>query len=426
MKTAPHHEPHQHQLDDHSKLHHLLTKSSHTLMNKLHTHNVAASKNQIASSGSSTSVETSAPTAEPSPASCSVKVIPPKKMMSPSLSRRSTAILPRSNSSSSSSDIFERCLNNNLNLSSCTLTSNLPPPTMDKLRTLSIASNSSSVSNYTPSAYSVPSHHSMEDYIAPVLDSTAEILTDPTLNYDDVQIVCCCDEDDEEGEETLNETKRQDENPFIRRQSLPNIYKSRSNSKSRSRSRSRSIFGTTLLNSINVPCTSPSSPTAGLSRSSKSTTSLYSRPALSPSHSHHHIFHNNTDQLISSKLQSHYKQPSQTPTKVIDFYSFADVCLNEQISTSPTNRNNSMIDGKLADDEDHILNKLNGYSINTAAATAESNYSGAKASSAPLGQLDTISDDKLGFSSRNSSSTSLSSPTGFTSMSMKDYMSTLP
>lgn len=397
---------------DHSKLHHLLRRGSHSIMNKLHHSppNKIHTTNLQASSGSSTSLESSDATKSPIlvPQPIIRASNPAKSLRSLSISRRSTTILPKSNnttSSSSASDIFERSLNNSLAIvSTSTIASDNKHAGGHGGRAYSIASNSSSVSNYTPSAYSIPSHHSIEDYIAPVLDLTAEILTDPALDYKNVQIVCCCDEDDdEEAEEPV------DSNPFNRRKSLPNIYKSRSNS--RTRSRSRSIIGNSLLHSFSASPTSPSSPT-GLSRSSKSTTSLYSRAPSSPTPAHpHHLFHSATTDhpLISSKLQAHYGQHPHSPTKTIDFYSFADICNSEQLSSSPP-RNHSSIDDKLSDDDSHIISKLNDYSINN-----ESTYS------QPT-HLDTKADKQL---SSNSSSTSLASPAGFTSMSMKDYMSNL-
>lgn len=41
----------------------------------------------------------------------------------------------------------------------------------------------------------IPAHYSTEDFVAPVLDTTAEILTDPRIDYDDITVVSCeCDD----------------------------------------------------------------------------------------------------------------------------------------------------------------------------------------------------------------------------------------
>lgn len=41
----------------------------------------------------------------------------------------------------------------------------------------------------------IPTYYSTEDFVAPVLDTTAEILTDPGINYSEVTIVSCeCDD----------------------------------------------------------------------------------------------------------------------------------------------------------------------------------------------------------------------------------------
>lgn len=41
----------------------------------------------------------------------------------------------------------------------------------------------------------IPTYYSTEDFVAPVLDTTTEILTDPEINYSEVTVVSCeCDD----------------------------------------------------------------------------------------------------------------------------------------------------------------------------------------------------------------------------------------
>ncbi|SGZ57389.1 CIC11C00000005854 [Sungouiella intermedia] len=57
-------------------------------------------------------------------------------------------------------------------------------------RSMSVVSNGS-----VCSLNLIPAHYSTEDFVAPVLDTTTEILTDPGIDYSEVTIVSCeCDD----------------------------------------------------------------------------------------------------------------------------------------------------------------------------------------------------------------------------------------
>lgn len=92
-------------------------------------------------------------------------------------------------SSSLLDNIFERSLN-------CNPYQSLPPSRRNSKclgragRSMSIVSIGSTASNCLVSPL-----YSAEDYVAPVLDTTAELLTDPDVDYNNVTVVYCdCDD----------------------------------------------------------------------------------------------------------------------------------------------------------------------------------------------------------------------------------------
>lgn len=260
---------------------------------------------------------------------------------------------------SSSSDIFERSAGGTI--SPLSLLTNFNVEKRNG-RSYSIASNASALSSVN--GY-IPSHHNIEDYIAPILDSTTEIVADPRVDMKDVELVCCESEDDYDND--VNET----DGRFATTSYFDTPEKGH-NLPLRSRLRSRSVIGASLLHSLNteqLPASqnhaSSTSPPR-LSKSSRSSTSLYTRPSCCVTHS-----------------------DLKPKSKTINFYCFADVCNKEHLSGSSSlslsPKRPSFIDDELIN-EDQIL-KLNNYSIEQA-------------------QL---------------AETSL----GFTSISMKDYISSL-
>lgn len=258
---------------DHSKLHHIIKRSSHHLMHKLHS----------SSSSSSSSSED-------------------KNLKTPKIQTKKT---PPSSSSASTNDIFERsCTNSTVSPFSSMSGLSFSPnkeykeyPTSasspEKTRTLSIVSNNSSISNFN--CNHLPSHHNTEDLIPPILDSTTEILTNPKIDFNNVQLICCCDDDDTstDDDEIDNFEKYVDAKSNLDSSTAPPCHCSTS----RSRSRSRSIISNSLLNSIGSPA-QPNYPNP-LRRSSKSSSSL------------------------------------NQSAKTINFYSFVDMCNKEHLINHP-------------------------------------------------------------------------------------------
>lgn len=87
-------------------------------------------------------------------------------------------------------------------------------------------------------------HHSAEDFIPPVLDHTTEILSDPLIDLDDVNVVCCeCD----------GQVAKSKEQHNSRRCSHSEKHSSDSHGARpilRSRSRSRSLICNSLLSAL--------------------------------------------------------------------------------------------------------------------------------------------------------------------------------
>lgn len=79
----------------------------------------------------------------------------------------------------------------------------------------------------------IPAYYSTEDFVAPVLDTTTEILTDPDIDYSEVTIVSC--ECDDSACRSKHKTLKDSKNP--RRPGALN----------RSRSKSRSFICNSLM-----------------------------------------------------------------------------------------------------------------------------------------------------------------------------------
>lgn len=205
---------------------------------------------------------------------------------------------------SSLSDIFERSISTALflpPLSAVTSQSGQPQaphkhlvahlvphlvPHLARSRSMSTVSASSQMSQ-TP--YAIPMHHNTEDFIAPVLDTTTEVLSDPSIDMNDVEIVCPCDTD-----EDLDHDCAAVRPPVLR---------------SRSRSRSRSIISMSLRQCIN----------------GANSTSVHSGSgSVSPTMTHVKLSLSIANR--NSSLQSLVDKGDASPSKTtINFYSFADM-----------------------------------------------------------------------------------------------------
>lgn len=97
---------------------------------------------------------------------------------------------------------------NKLSLSPCSQPTNFTPTSLSN-SIISTTSSSSDIfersleNNYEKIFLTnpeIPSHYNLENYTSPILDTTTEILTNPKINLDQVKLNCFCDEeDDEEG-----------------------------------------------------------------------------------------------------------------------------------------------------------------------------------------------------------------------------------
>lgn len=203
--------------------------------------------------------------------------------------------------------------------------------------------------------------------MAPVLDTTTELLADPTTDFSKVQVVCC----DFEGEEDSEFEKTSAENSVKGHHSSHNLHSSLPNAnnstnsatrtKSRSRSRSKSIISMSLMNSIHgSTLVAPTPPTASMARPNRSAASL-----------------------LGHAKGSEASDSSQT----INFYSYADMVNQEQLS--PGSEDLSNIDGRLDNDQ---IRRFEGYTFGNSPQPEYNPEEG-------------------------------SEPTGFTTVSMKEYMS---
>lgn len=136
---------------------------------------------------------------------------------------------------SSQPDIFERSLSS-LSFGSSRRNSRISTSTA--LNKLNARLNSVVSIN---SQRSVAFHHNTEDFIPPVLDHSAEILTNPLIDFSEVSVVCC----DCEGEGIRVKTSAK---PGCRARSCDGKPSSRP--RQRSRSRSRSLICNSLLKAL--------------------------------------------------------------------------------------------------------------------------------------------------------------------------------
>lgn len=253
----------------------------------------------------------------------SSKSSPPRLNTAPEFLGKSPPIPPVS-PKSSSADIFERSLSPPANA-----LLSFPPSLPSSRRGSKMANRRSySVASVSSSGSAIPSHHNTEDFVAPVLDTTTELLADPKTDFSKVQIVCC-DFEDEEGSETeKNEPGLPIKGPqssHCSHHSLAHAGAAPVRPKSRSRSRSKSIISMSLMNSIlGAPSVAPSSPTMTSSRTNKSAASL---PAPG----------------------EYSDQPDPASSHTINFYSYADMVNQEQMSLSSDEPLN--IDGRLDNDQ---------------------------------------------------------------------------
>lgn len=104
-------------------------------------------------------------------------------------------------------------------------------PDILKDRSMSIVSMDSQVSGKLMAL-----HHSTEDFIPPVLDLTAEILTDPLIDLDSINVVCCDCEGSTCQKPTRTETQSRQRNKSV--------------SSCRPRLRSHSRSGSFICNSL--------------------------------------------------------------------------------------------------------------------------------------------------------------------------------
>ncbi|RLV82968.1 hypothetical protein JA9_003130 [Meyerozyma sp. JA9] len=297
---------------------------------------------------------------------------------------------------SSSSDIFERSISTSSfspPLSAVTSQSgqSQPPlkhsvahsvPHSARSRSMSTVSASSQMSG-TP--YAIPMHHNTEDFVAPVLDTTTEVLSDPSIDMNDVEIVCPCDTDDDSEHDCA----------AVR----PPV--------SRSRSRSRSIISMSLRQCI----------------SGANSTSVHSGSgSVSPTMAH--VKSNSSLANRSSSLQSMVDKGDLSPSKTtINFYSFADMVNAENhmasLSLGPTFDETVQEEDPLyeTNEEDHHA------SPGDQSSTSEriENFYGFRLGSPP---------NKFHRTRSHGSTTSGVEPndprSGYQSMSVKEYISSVP
>ncbi|CAK7897322.1 hypothetical protein CAAN1_03S07602 [[Candida] anglica] len=321
-----------------------------------------------------------------------------------------------------SEGIFERSLSTSM--------SSLPPQSRHKL-----ARTMSNCSQHSASSYAVPTHHSTEDFIAPVLDSTTEILSNPSLDFSNVNIVCCCEDTDRDsmdedavsstsgvqslsapvpGAPPLTSSSGVDEGDNTTGPCGHPKYR-----KSRSRSRSRSIICNSLMSSMSSPPTSQSVSTAHPHSHSHShphshphSSATGAGPRSPPSGPKSPSVRSN---LSNASLSSHFHHgsPSLAPdAKTINFYSYADMLDKEK--DSETGFSGDDLDSEPSSARPHHHHHhsptFKGFSFAGAAGSHEVH------SSAP---------PAVGTFSSSPPPPQTTSVDGFTTLSMKEYISKL-
>lgn len=145
-----------------------------------------------------------------------------------------------------------------------------------------------------------PAHYSTENYIPPILDTTAELVTDPKVDYNSIQLNCCGD--DADGAALGDDLAADDAELFT------------------PRSRLRSIISTSLMSCLD-PQHAPPKPKRMLRLSSRRDGDGWALPpALSPALPFH------KPQALPIMSPSDREDPL---SHLIDFYSFADMCMTE-------------------------------------------------------------------------------------------------
>ncbi|CCE85830.1 Piso0_005465 [Millerozyma farinosa CBS 7064] len=213
-----------------------------------------------------------------------------------------------------------------------------------------------------------------EDYVAPVLDSTAEILTNPDVGYDRVELVCCdydcgCDRPNSTSCDTSTNTGSTAADTAAapsasaeaaERDGSASSYLGRSMSAPMVpmyRGRSRSIISTSLMSCI-ASSSSSTSATSGSGGGEQAfspqvsfsppTASRTFSPGSSPSSPHRPVGpqpHRTTPygSLVRTSCTSAIpSSPSQSmfrPDYVINFYSYADMLSSEHSSRSSSLEN---------------------------------------------------------------------------------------
>ncbi|CAH2351267.1 hypothetical protein CLIB1423_03S02410 [[Candida] railenensis] len=283
----------------------------------------------------------------------------------------------KSFASSSNEGIFERSLSFSM--------SSLPPTSRQKLaRTLSNCSQQSS------GGYTIPVHHNTEDFVAPVLDTTTEILTNPALDLNDVNIVCCCEEEDDEQATDRDSNDEASSQPNNHSKSSLTAHGQHPHNhthpkKPRSRSRSRSSISKSLMSSMSPTGTSSQSQLASKSHHS----SVGNIGPVSPS------VHSSKSNVSLHQFHQQHQDMSNSPDrKTIKFYSFADMLDNEKQEEQPFS------------DEDASMGsppEFRGFSFSEPAPV----------------------DDDIHHKRTNSSHSPPVSVDGFQTISMRDYISKL-
>lgn len=184
-----------------------------------------------------------------------------------------------------------------------------------------------------------PMHYLMENYTAPILDSTAELLTDPKVNYERIQLNCC----GEDGEIiNLGDDSGEDCDLFT------------------PRSRLRLIISLSLMSCLDLshclttkkkgmsrcllrrddplsPSGTPGgaffthgsmSPTAAAGSYSLPTSPL-AKPRHSPVLGPLDLESPVSDDALNATNTASNTTAAQNPNYLIDFYSFADICKTE-------------------------------------------------------------------------------------------------
>ncbi|KAF3986523.1 hypothetical protein FT663_03786 [Candidozyma haemuli var. vulneris] len=127
--------------------------------------------------------------------------------------------------------IFERSLSTSSFGTSTRRNSRVSAPASFNVRSASV------ISNETQKSFAV--HHNTEDFIPPVLDHTTEILTDPSIDFNEVSVVCC--ECEGENNKPKDRCKRLNSHKGRFTAQQPQI---------RSRSRSRSFICNSLMSAL--------------------------------------------------------------------------------------------------------------------------------------------------------------------------------